>query len=100
MPEAVELTNTIIEDWIKDVIDNGNGYLKVVNYGGAWIIYENGAFHQKFRGITTELFKSKKTAKEIFRKRISRYQNVQHNGSKYWYDRGTWRKSPASLTYD
>lgn len=98
--EICEVSDAKIESWLKEVIDDGVGYLKVSNSGGAWIIYDDGLFHMKFRGKTKELYKTKETAKEIFRKRISKYMNVEHSGYRYYYDKGKWKRSKVTFAYD
>lgn len=94
------LKDETIAQWLIEVIDDGVGYLKVSNTGGAWIIYDDGSFHMKFRGITREVYKSKETAKQIFRNRINLYKNVEHNGWRYSFGRGKWRKQKVTFTYD
>ena len=96
----IELKDSKIEQWLEEVIDDGIGYIKVSNDGGAYIIFDDGLFHMKFRGITTQIFKTREVVKDIFRKRISRYQNLEHDGYRYYYSRGTWKRQKVTFNYD
>ena len=98
--EKCTLTQATREEWLKEVIDDGVGYLKVRDEGGNYIVFDNGIFSMKYRKITREVYKSKETIKEIFRKRIQKYQNVEHSGIAYYYSQGTWKKSKVTFEYD
>lgn len=100
MYSKTHLSEETIEQWLKEVIDDGLGYLKVSDSGGNWIAYEDGAFHMKFRRMTKEVYKPKELVKEIFRKRIKKYNNVAHDGFYYYYDRGGWKRQRTTFNYD
>ena len=58
IPENYNLQPSKREQWLKEVIDDGIGYLKVTDDGGNYIVYDNGIFSMKYRKITKEVFKT------------------------------------------
>lgn len=98
--ETYPLPESVFEEWLREVIDDGIGYLKVSNTGGSWLIYDGGRFHQKHFGRTKELYRTKRAAKEIFRKAKQKFQNIEHDGYRYYYDRGLCKRVVAPLDYN
>ena len=98
--EVCKLPESVFEGWLREVIDDGIGYLKVSNTGGSWLIYDRGTFHQKHMGVTKELYRTKRAAKEMFRKAKLKFQNVEYSGYRYYYDRGNWKKVKTTFQYD
>lgn len=67
------------------------GCIKVTNYGGKWAIVEDGVYYLTDRGYKEFPDRTKSQVLEIFKKLVSRYQNLEVNGESWFYDRGKWR---------
>ncbi|MEM1003646.1 MAG: hypothetical protein AAGH46_13455 [Bacteroidota bacterium] len=95
------MTERFKREVVNKVIDSDQGYIVVRNLLGEYIVYYDGDFSMKYRGMTKLVYKTKRTAKEIFLKRIKRHTNFEHDGKcYYWNNRGKWMCKPQEFNFD
>ncbi len=100
LSKKYNFTTLEFEQWLIEVVDDGIGYLKVTNTGSSWLIYDHGRFHQKHMGTTKELYRTNRAAKEMFRKAMRKFQNIEHDGFRYYYDMGNWKRIKTPLVFN
>ncbi|MFC4219403.1 hypothetical protein [Flagellimonas marina] len=80
-----------LEKLLYEVVVYGIGYAKVTNYGGKWAIVEDGIYRVDDRFGSKYPKKTKSQVLDIFKRLVSRYQNLEINGKSWTYSQGEWK---------